>query len=393
MRHKLSQTCRIIPPQMHAQVLSRFVRRIFSFHGTKKWATSNQNLTDKLIDSILGTGNLNDFDKTLILKNAQRLRDTKVNILITGATGCGKSSTINALFDSEKAKVGQGADPETMHIARYDLENIVLFDSPGLGDGKEADRRHAKGITDKLQETDSAGNLLIDLVLVILDGGSRDLGTSYELIEKVIIPNLGENTDRLLIAINQADMAMKGRHWNHEKNQPEPPLIQFLDEKAASTQRRIREATGVDVDVICYAAGYKDGDNQQYPWNLSKLLAYMLRHTKEEKRIVFSKDMNKNDEMWEDDDELEDYNKEIKKSFMESIKKAVTKGASKGAEIGREIGNLFGMGGCWRICWWYGWRSNRFCWRFIFFMVVKRINHAIPQKLPFRRFAPENPRR
>ena len=309
-------------------------------------ATSNQHFTD-LINLIQENTNLNlsESDKTIILKNIQRLRDTKVHILITGATGCGKSSTINALFDSEKARVGQGADPETMHIARYDLENIVLFDSPGLGDGKEADRRHAKGIMDKLLEKDNEGNLLIDLVLVILDGGSRDLGTSYELIEQVIIPNLGDDQKRLLVAINQADMAMKGRHWNHEENQPEPPLIQFLDEKVASTQRRIREATGVDVDVICYAAGYKDGDNQQYPWNLSKLLAYMLRHTKEEKRIVFSKDMNKNDEMWEDDDELEDYNKEIKKSFMESIKKAVTKGASKGAEIGREIGNLFGMGG------------------------------------------------
>ena len=333
MRHKLSQACRIIPLQMHAQVLSRFVRRIFSFHGAKKWATSNQNLTDKLIDSILGTGNLNDSDKTLILKNAQRLRDTKVNILITGATGCGKSSTINALFDSEKAKVGQGADPETMHIARYDLENIVLFDSPGLGDGKEADRRHAKGITDKLQETDSAGNLLIDLVLVILDGGSRDLGTSYELIEKVIIPNLGKNTDRLLIAINQADMAMKGRHWNHEKNQPEPPLIQFLDEKVASTQRRIREATGVNVDVIFYAAGYKDGDSQQYPWNLSKLLAYIIQHTKEEKRAVIIQDVNRNEEVWEDDDGLLDYISKVKDFVMESMLGTVLKGVASAANF------------------------------------------------------------
>lgn len=296
-------------------------------------ATSNQNLTDKLIDSILGTGNLNDSDKTPILKNAQRLRDTKVNILITGATGCGKSSTINALFDSEKARVRQGADPETMHIARYDLENIVLFDSPGLGDGKEADRRHAKGITDKLQETDSAGNLLIDLVLVILDGGSRDLGTSYELIEKVIIPNLGENTDRLLIAINQADMAMKGRHWNHEKNQPEPPLIQFLNEKVASTQRRIREATGVNVDVIFYAAGYKAGDSQQYPWNLSKLLAYIIQHTKEEKRAVIIQDVNRNEEVWEDDDGLLNYISKVKDLVMESMLETVLKGVASAANF------------------------------------------------------------
>ena len=220
-----------------------------------------------------------------------------------------------------------------MHIARYDLDNIVLFDSPGLGDGKEADRRHAKGITDKLQETDSAGNLLIDLVLVILDGGSRDLGTSYELIEKVIIPNLGENTDRLLIAINQADMAMKGRHWNHEKNQPEPPLIQFLDEKVASTKRRIREATGVNVDVICYAAGYKDGDSQQYPWNLSKLLAYIIQHTKEEKRAVIIQDVNRNEEVWEDDDGLLNYISKVKDLVMESMLGTVLKGVASAANF------------------------------------------------------------
>ena len=312
--------------------------------GNQQPATSNQHFTDELITLIQSAANLTDDEKTHSLKNLQRLRNTKVNILITGATGCGKSSTINALFDSEKARVGQGADPETMHIARYDLDNIVLFDSPGLGDGKEADRRHAKGIMDKLLEKDNEGNLLIDLVLVILDGGSRDLGTSYELIEQVIIPNLGQDQKRLLVAINQADMAMKGRHWNHEKNQPEPPLIQFLDEKVASTQRRIREATGVDVDVIYYAAGYKDGDSQQYPWNLSKLLAYMLRHTKEEKRIVFRQDINSNQEMWEKDDELEDYQKEIQESFIKSLVKSAVKGAQKGAKLGEKIGEIFGMG-------------------------------------------------
>lgn len=104
-----------------------------------------------------------------------------------------------------------------MEIARYDYNNVILFDSPGLGDGKEKDLEHAKNIINKLLEKKPNGDLLIDLVLVILDGSSRDLGTSYELINKVIIPNLGEDKSRLLIAINQADMAMKGRYWDEEK--------------------------------------------------------------------------------------------------------------------------------------------------------------------------------
>lgn len=302
---------------------------------------SQKHFTDELVEAIHSDNTLNENAKNTVLRNLARLKDTKVNILITGATGCGKSSTINALFNTEKAKVGQGVDPETMEIAKYELDNIVLFDSPGLGDGKEADRRHSKNIIDKLYEKDKDGNLLIDLVLVLLDGSSRDLGTSFELINNVIIPNLGDDKKRLLIAINQADMAMKGRYWDKEKNHPEPELVKFLDEKVESTRRRIKEATDVDVEPIYYAAGYKEGSSTQNPYNLSKLLAHILRHTKEEKRAVFAQDINKDKKMWEDDDQLEDYRTEIRESMWESVKSS----ASKGADIGGEIGSIFGSAG------------------------------------------------
>lgn len=301
----------------------------------------NKHFIDDLAQSINDDSSIDEISKNQVMRNLAKLKDTKVNILITGATGSGKSSTINALFNTEKAKVGQGVDPETMDIVKYELDNIVLYDSPGLGDGKEADNRHAKNIINKLYEKDSDGNLLIDLVLVILDGSTRDLGTSFDLINNVIIPNLGEDKSRLLVAINQADMSMKGKGWDYEQNKPSPELIKFLDEKVASTRRRIKEATGVDIEPIYYVAGYKDGVQKQRPYNLSKLFAFILRHTKQEKRAVFIQDINKDKTMWEDDEDLKKHSKEIKESLWDSIRSS----ASKGAAIGGSIGSTFGKTG------------------------------------------------
>ena len=280
---------------------------------------------DDMISSIETETSLSEHERNTLLKKMSLLKQTKVNILITGATGCGKSSTINALFQTSNAKIGTGVDPETMDIHKYELDNMVLFDSPGLGDGKEADRNHAKNIIDKLLERDANGEFVIDLVLVLLDGSTRDLGTSFELINNVIIPNLGDDASRLLVAINQADVAMKGKYWNHERNEPEPQLVAFLEDKVASTQRRIHEATGIDTTPIYYSAGYKDGDEQQYPYNLSKLLAHILRHTREDKRVVFMQDLNRQEEMWQKDDQLENYQEEIKSSILSSLAQVALK--------------------------------------------------------------------
>lgn len=284
---------------------------------------------------------LNEVQKNKLLKNIFNLKEKKINIMITGATGCGKSSTINALFETDVAKVGTSVDPETMDIAKYDLDNLTLWDSPGLGDGKEADNRHAKNIINKLAELDKEGNALIDLVLVILDGSSRDLGTSYELINNVIIPNLGQNNQRVLVAINQADVAMKGRNWNYIENKPEKKLIDFLEEKVSSVKRRIEEGTGIITTPIYYSAGFKEEDESQKPYNLSKLLYYILQHTPKGKRTVYIDRISQDKEMWKDNDELIDYNTEIKSSFAQ----AIVEGATAGAELGGAIGGIFGETG------------------------------------------------
>lgn len=292
------------------------------------------------LKSDIMNANIPDSEKNKLMKNYLRLKEQKINLMITGATGCGKSSTINALFNTEVAKVGVGVDPETMDITKYELDNLILWDSPGLGDGKEADNRHAKNIVKKLNERDEHGNLLIDLVLVILDGSTRDLGTSYELINQVIIPNLGEDKEnRILVAINQADVAMKGRYWDREHNRPEPPLVDFLEEKVRSVQRRIQEGTGVNVTPIYYSAGFKEeGLQQERPYNLSKLLYYIIKYTPKEKRLSYVDHINQDSQMWKDDDGLKDY----RRGILTDIKETIVDCAIGGADIGGAIGSIFG---------------------------------------------------
>lgn len=93
----------------------------------------------------------------------EKIKQTRVHILLVGATGAGKSSTINALFNTQHAKVGTGTDPETKEITQYELDNITLWDTPGLGESPDADKRHISSLRAKLSEKDANNNLLIDL--------------------------------------------------------------------------------------------------------------------------------------------------------------------------------------------------------------------------------------
>lgn len=300
----------------------------------------NTNIFINLAEMINNSTDLTEMDKQRMTAYIIGAKDEPVNLLITGPTGCGKSSTINAMFNMEVAKVGVGVDPETTDISEYKLGSLRIYDSPGLGDSKEKDIAHAHKIRELLRKTDGNGNALIDLVLVIVDGSTRDLGTTYDLIEKVIIPELGgERNKRLLIAVNQADVAMKGKHWDDENYCPDEILTAFLNDKLISIKKRILENTGVEVDPIYYCAGYKEeGAEQLPPFNLSKLLLHILRAIPWQKRLVIAENVNPDAKKFERTDGEEDYNEEIKKSLWDST----IEGAKAGSEIGAEIGDALG---------------------------------------------------
>lgn len=285
-------------------------------------------------------------EKQVMLARLRKLCNTETNIMLVGATGCGKSSTINALFSCnrqeeyvEVAKVGSKADPETRDIERYRIGNLILWDTPGLGDGTEIDGHHREVITELLREVDEGEdgeeNALIDLVLVILDGSTRDLGTSYQILNEVIIPEMEGDTDRILVALNQADIAMKtGRHWDYEMNEPDETLTRFLEEKVASIRARIKEDTGLDISLVYYCAGYEEESGDVvHPYNLSKLLYYILNALPAEKRAAVFGGINTDADHYEYNDDEMNYREGVKGNLYGMVD-YIAEGVGNGAAVG-----------------------------------------------------------
>ncbi len=288
----------------------------------------NNGILDSLVSEI--TNNKQLPDREQLLNNINKLKQEKLNVLFVGATGVGKSSTINAIFNMDVATVGYSTDPETSTIQKFEIDNMILWDTPGLGDSPEKDKLYAAEIANALKAKDDDGTLIIDEVVVLIDGSNRDMKTAYEIIENVVAPFLGENK-KIVVAINQCDVALKGRYWNYDENQPDEQLISFLESKVLSVKNRIYESTGLVTQPVYYSA--------LHHYNISKLLLAMLRNMPEEKRFLFTDSLNRNPEVWKKNDTLEDYNAEIQKEVKISLSSALDH-AAKGAVAGATIGGL-----------------------------------------------------
>lgn len=84
---------------------------------------------------------------------------------------------------------------------------------------------------------------------------------------------------QVVLAINQADRALKGRHWDEAGNRPEAALESRLAETAESVQRRLRHSTGQELArPVCYSAARR--------YNLAALMERLIESIPEQRRRV-----------------------------------------------------------------------------------------------------------
>ncbi len=239
----------------------------------------------KYLRQEVAEGNLDMPDMVHFEKIIRKLYERKMHIAVVGAIGCGKSSTINAILScgsdngdppDEFAAVGSGIAQQTRYAERFQTGNLVLWDTPSPDCPN--DRKHAAIIKDLLRKTKPDGTPLIDLVLAVIDGSTRDMGSFFRVINGIVLPALSMNTDRILPVMNQADLVLRGgRHWDVTDNHPDPMLKRHLDECVKILGPRVMENTGIEVTPVYYSAGYRENAYEHmHSYHLAELIFTIL---------------------------------------------------------------------------------------------------------------------
>lgn len=131
-----------------------------------------------------------DFDFETLVKNALReaLKERgHVNVLIAGATGVGKSTLINAIFQGDLAETGQGrpVTPNTREIKKDGIP-LSIFDSRGLemADFSETMAALSSLVSEHARESDPKKHIHVAWICILED--SRRVQPAEEKLVKML---------------------------------------------------------------------------------------------------------------------------------------------------------------------------------------------------------------
>ncbi len=163
--------------------------------------------------------------KNLFFNQLNHLINYSPTIGLMGKTGAGKSSLINALFQSQQSPVSDVSGC-TRQAQRFSMtmksHTLTFVDLPGVGESLERDREYHQLYRNLLPE--------LDLIIWVLKADDR-AWSSDEQCYRFLTEQCGYQPSRFLFVLNQADKIEPCRQWNELSHQPSPEQAASLELK------------------------------------------------------------------------------------------------------------------------------------------------------------------
>ncbi|EPJ0400384.1 GTPase family protein [Providencia rettgeri] len=152
--------------------------------------------------------------KDVFLSHLNKLINYSPTIGLIGKTGAGKSSLINALFQSSLSPVNDVSGC-TRQAQRFSMtmnnHTLTFIDLPGVGESIERDREYHQLYRNLLPE--------MDLIIWVLKADDR-AWSSDEQCYRFLTEQCGYQSSRFLFVLNQADKIEPCRQWDEHNHQP-----------------------------------------------------------------------------------------------------------------------------------------------------------------------------
>lgn len=304
-----------------------------SFSQQLAWDISHSSLVD-------------EFKKSTLQLRLHELEDQPLNIMVAGPKGVGKTTTIKAMFGNDLAEEFNASSG----ITRFQNGNLVVWDYPGHNGDEQHDKMLDMQIGSTLSESDTEGNPLIDMVVVVLDAAERNLNQGYRLICDVIVPALGNDFEsRLVVGLNKVDLASHSYEWDFINDSPSNEVEIWPESTAALIRHCMLDESGLEIAPVCYAADFERSNGEgRRPFNTIKLLNQIVAKLPAEKQITLvDTPLNQQSLAWFDSDDRMNYVVEVENTLFDSIYQGARGGARFGGLLGaymgkqgREIGYL-----------------------------------------------------
>ncbi len=188
-----------------------------------------------------------------------------INIFVTGKTGSGKSTLVNALLGVSMAPEGEELDPMTAEVACYENDvsgvRLRVWDSPGLQDGTQREEEYITDMKAKCNLSE------IDLCVVCIKVSTARFtkdSTEVQALRKLTDafgPSLWEHAIIVLTYANEIEMRSDEMKLARRKNDLEKVSRLFQDKIAEwDTQLRaiLTEMIGIDMrDMKIIPTGFR----------------------------------------------------------------------------------------------------------------------------------------